>query len=172
MRDLHVWPRLPQRVRAARRSGGQRSAGTMVHPRMRVGRRIVVMVAAVLTVAAVQLAMPATANAATSSEWHLVYGNGETRGNVAWYNWTVSIGGWVSAPQNRCYTVQIEADGGGGFDLAQRTACSGKKTFGFDMTLQVPGGPDTVWIDILDNDGVLRHSAKCVRTSSHCAFQY
>jgi len=107
------------------------------------------MLVALSAVLVALVAFPGVSSAASTS-YFVSFGSQEyvIQGNVDWFNWTVSIGGSVKAIENNCARADITVRADAIFKTEQRTACSGTKTFGFDVTIEIPGGPDRVFVDL------------------------
>lgn len=116
----------------------------------------------------------AVANAA-STGYYVSYGGGDyvTKGNIDWYNRTVSIGGSVKAIEYNCARVTFYVESGIAYHNESRTACSETKTFGFDVSLEVPGGPQQVTVELAISNGssggwTVVGKDRCVRGASSC----
>ena len=126
---------------------------------------------------ALLLAMPLTADASTSSHYYVSYGGGDyvTTGNVDWYNRSISIGGSVKAIAETCARMAVQAVSGSyRSPVYYRAVCSGTKTFGFNVGLDVPGGPQEVNISLSiapsssPNEWSVVNSDHCIRDSQYC----
>jgi len=74
------------------------------------------------------------------------------RGNIDWFNRHIAVGGSLAAPPNDCARVEFEAFSGSQAVIERRTVCDTTTTYGFDMTLDIPGGPQDVIISLWRSD--------------------